>query len=360
MDTKSLQHALNRHVKPSPNLIVDGLLGPNTKAALKLFQRQSGLVPDGILGLRTLTALNHVSHNKDDSKVISRIEPSNDGDNPGSEHKIWRFEGFGIDSADLKETHRNVLREEVVPYVKKLPRKLIVLEGHTSRSGDAAYNKELSKRRTLSVRRFLTEHGVAAHRFGHLPYGESRSKASSSEASAERAVVLRLAERIKPPPPPPEPVPSTPGLPPYMEPWPSMPKIEDPDYVDLPVRRLSIFYIVRQRETSTGQNGKSTTVTHTQRPTKHCRTYYCAVKKGAKPVGTKTGSTTTTLLYFSNPIDLFVNQRWIETAVISWTDTIYDPLPRSMPGPFPSPPMWGGADIISGLYHGSAQNVYLD
>lgn len=38
-------------------LVVDGIMGPNTRAAVKEFQRRSGLVVDGIIGPKTLKAL---------------------------------------------------------------------------------------------------------------------------------------------------------------------------------------------------------------------------------------------------------------------------------------------------------------
>ena len=44
------QNALNANLRPSPVLVPDGIFGSKTDTAVRAFQRQEGLVPDGILG----------------------------------------------------------------------------------------------------------------------------------------------------------------------------------------------------------------------------------------------------------------------------------------------------------------------
>lgn len=55
--TKWLQATLNAVMDPSPNLKVDGLYGPRTKAAVTQFQTQLGLTADGWAGKLTQAAL---------------------------------------------------------------------------------------------------------------------------------------------------------------------------------------------------------------------------------------------------------------------------------------------------------------
>ncbi len=50
-----VQRSLNRIL--GINLVVDGILGPKTRSAIRAFQRSRGLTPDGIVGLRTERAL---------------------------------------------------------------------------------------------------------------------------------------------------------------------------------------------------------------------------------------------------------------------------------------------------------------
>ena len=48
--TRWLQGELNIFVTPSPNLVVDGMYGPKTTAAVKQFQAAHGLAVDGMAG----------------------------------------------------------------------------------------------------------------------------------------------------------------------------------------------------------------------------------------------------------------------------------------------------------------------
>jgi len=52
--TADVQRALSRH---GASLIVDGITGPATREAIRVFQREHGLAIDGIAGPRTLAAL---------------------------------------------------------------------------------------------------------------------------------------------------------------------------------------------------------------------------------------------------------------------------------------------------------------
>ncbi len=55
--TKGIQTSLNAFLKPSPNLVVDGFYGQKTMAAVKAFQTQLGLKPDGWFGKLSERAL---------------------------------------------------------------------------------------------------------------------------------------------------------------------------------------------------------------------------------------------------------------------------------------------------------------
>lgn len=55
--TKWLQGSLNVLVSPSPNLVVDGIYGPKTKAAVTQLQTDLGLAVDGWAGQVTQAAI---------------------------------------------------------------------------------------------------------------------------------------------------------------------------------------------------------------------------------------------------------------------------------------------------------------
>jgi peptidoglycan hydrolase-like protein with peptidoglycan-binding domain len=55
--TKWLQESLNLAMDPSPKLVVDGIYGPKTKAAVELAQTKLGLPVDGWAGQLTQSAI---------------------------------------------------------------------------------------------------------------------------------------------------------------------------------------------------------------------------------------------------------------------------------------------------------------
>lgn len=56
-DVAHLQELLNRHLTPSPRLVVDGRFGPQTDGAVRRFQAAHNLTVDGIVGPRTWARL---------------------------------------------------------------------------------------------------------------------------------------------------------------------------------------------------------------------------------------------------------------------------------------------------------------
>ncbi len=101
---------------------------------------------------------------------------------------------FDFDKAELK-TAAEAQLNQLLTVVNSRPDAQVSIEGHTDVRGDDAYNQSLSQRRAESVRRWLTQRGVAATRLIAIGAGESRPvNAGSSEADhqANRRVEIRI------------------------------------------------------------------------------------------------------------------------------------------------------------------------
>ncbi|HZO19235.1 MAG TPA: OmpA family protein [Gemmatimonadaceae bacterium] len=78
---------------------------------------------------------------------------------------------FATNSAHLTTASRALLREKAA-ILERNPGLTLTLTGHADARGAADYNQRLSERRAASVRRFLTELGVAAERLTSEGRGE--------------------------------------------------------------------------------------------------------------------------------------------------------------------------------------------
>jgi OOP family OmpA-OmpF porin len=82
---------------------------------------------------------------------------------------------FDFDKSNIKDEMVPVL-EEVKMILKDDSGTDFVLSGHTDSTGPEAYNQGLSERRAASVKKWLTDNGVAASRLEAVGYGETRAK----------------------------------------------------------------------------------------------------------------------------------------------------------------------------------------
>jgi outer membrane protein OmpA-like peptidoglycan-associated protein len=87
---------------------------------------------------------------------------------------------FKFDSADLKNADKSSL-DEVASAVAENPDAIIVLEGHTDNTGDAAYNMRLGERRVDAVRRYLAiEKSVPVYRIEQISFGSEKPLAPNN------------------------------------------------------------------------------------------------------------------------------------------------------------------------------------
>jgi OOP family OmpA-OmpF porin len=108
---------------------------------------------------------------------------------PVSEKIVLRGVNFDFDKSNIRPDAAVILDEAVVALGSSSS--AVMVEGHTDWIGTEEYNQGLSERRSESVRRYLTEHGVDESRLSTAGYGESRPIASN-ETREGRALNRRV------------------------------------------------------------------------------------------------------------------------------------------------------------------------
>jgi peptidoglycan-associated lipoprotein len=78
---------------------------------------------------------------------------------------------FGLDSAELDDTGRNVVVQNA-GLLKKYPTWVVTVEGHCDERGTAEYNLALGERRAVAVKTYLVSLGVAPDRIRTVSYGK--------------------------------------------------------------------------------------------------------------------------------------------------------------------------------------------
>lgn len=88
-------------------------------------------------------------------------------------NQVFQIENlyFEVNSDNIKsESHENL--NKLADFLKTYPAAKIMVHGHTDIQGDATYNKELSRKRAESVKKYLTEKGVNGSSITTKGHGE--------------------------------------------------------------------------------------------------------------------------------------------------------------------------------------------
>jgi OOP family OmpA-OmpF porin len=111
--------------------------------------------------------------------------------------KVTALEGveFASDSDELNAVSRTIL-DGVAKELARHPDMKVEVAGHTSITGPAEYNQNLSERRARSVADYLISTGLAADRFTVRGYGEEEPIADNATREG-RAKNRRVELRIK-------------------------------------------------------------------------------------------------------------------------------------------------------------------
>lgn len=86
---------------------------------------------------------------------------------------------FDVDKYELKEKSIPEL-QKIIRFMQENPTIRVEISGHTDNSGQAAYNKQLSERRALSVFQYITQKGISPQRLTFVGYGQDKPLATNA------------------------------------------------------------------------------------------------------------------------------------------------------------------------------------
>lgn len=92
---------------------------------------------------------------------------------------------FGADSANLGRDARAAL-DDFIALLKRHPRVVVALDGHTDNRGSGIRNLELSKQRVTAVVRYLVAGGIEPTRLRPYGFGEARPLVSNASADGRK------------------------------------------------------------------------------------------------------------------------------------------------------------------------------
>ncbi len=100
---------------------------------------------------------------------------------------------FETNKSDIKPISYSIL-DNVVIIMKENPKYMLDIVGHTDNVGAAAFNLELSRKRALSVRDYLIDHGVEGYRLTYE--GKGLTEPVATNGTAEGRALNRRVEFI--------------------------------------------------------------------------------------------------------------------------------------------------------------------
>lgn len=119
-------------------------------------------------------------------------------DNTGCDVFDGVIEGVNFKSgSDALTAEAQSVLDSIAGTLRDYPDVVISIEAHTDNQGSASSNLELSKKRALSVARYLVTQGVSGQRLRPKAFGESKPRASNATAagrSQNRRVEFNIVE----------------------------------------------------------------------------------------------------------------------------------------------------------------------
>ncbi|MDY7230543.1 OmpA family protein [Hyalangium rubrum] len=100
----------------------------------------------------------------------------------GASQCSWEPISFGFNESNLTSEAQS--RLSTLAECLKASGEKVTLEGHADERGTEEYNLQLSNRRAASVKRYLTDLGIASNRLQAVGFGETRPLSTASDEEA--------------------------------------------------------------------------------------------------------------------------------------------------------------------------------
>jgi outer membrane protein OmpA-like peptidoglycan-associated protein len=103
---------------------------------------------------------------------------------------------FDFDQDTIRPDAEAALQQISAAIAKRYPRNAMQIQGHTDSVGSDAYNRNLSERRAVAVKRWLEQRGkVASSQMSTVGYGESRPMAPNTNPDGSDSPAGRQRNR---------------------------------------------------------------------------------------------------------------------------------------------------------------------
>jgi outer membrane protein OmpA-like peptidoglycan-associated protein len=102
---------------------------------------------------------------------------------------------FDFDQDTIRPDADAALQQISAAIAKRYPRNAMQIQGHTDSVGSDAYNRNLSERRAVAVKRWLEQRGVASSQMSTVGYGEARPVAPNTNPDGSDSPAGRQRNR---------------------------------------------------------------------------------------------------------------------------------------------------------------------
>jgi len=155
------------------------------KGRITLIGGATGALSGGLIG-------NYMDRQVDEFRYVAEATRADDGIIVTIKDQIL----FDVDRADIRPASEAEI-DRIANVLKRYPKTMITVAGHTDDAGHADHNKALSERRANAVKSALIGRGVAVDRMTAMGFGPNRPVASN-ETPEGRAENRRVELHIVP------------------------------------------------------------------------------------------------------------------------------------------------------------------